>query len=139
MCVLCNKVSRLLRSEFWFDITQTLAHKQRHTGHSETSRLTHLYKYIFTPAIMCSQQLPLLHWITQWHQNFTLIDSSLFMKGVLSHAHAPTYAPNCLEVWSFANPNQTFDYTFLIYNCLCLIKICANSHVTIKQAAVINY
>ena len=36
-------------------------HKHTHTAHSETSWLTHLYKYIFTPSFMCSEQLPLLH------------------------------------------------------------------------------
>ena len=32
-----------------------------HTAHSGASRLTHLYNYILTPPVMCSQQLPLLH------------------------------------------------------------------------------
>ena len=31
------------------------------TAHSEASRLTHPYKYILTPPVMCSQQVPLLH------------------------------------------------------------------------------
>ena len=65
MCVLCNKASSLLRSDtlsgfllgLRVDITQT------HTAHSGGSQLTHTYKYIFTPPVVCSQQLPLLHWI----------------------------------------------------------------------------
>ena len=66
MCVLCNKVSSLLRSDkcdaflvLWFDIT----HRERHTTHSGANRLTYPYKYIFTPPFMCSQQLFLLHWM----------------------------------------------------------------------------
>ena len=39
---------------------QTRRQTQTHTAHSGTSRLTHPYKYIFTPPAMCSQQLPLL-------------------------------------------------------------------------------
>ena len=38
-------------------------HKHRHTAHSGTSRLTHACKYIFTPLLMCSLQLSLLHWM----------------------------------------------------------------------------
>ena len=36
----------------WFDIT--------HTGHIGTNKLTRTYKYISTPHVMCTQQLPLL-------------------------------------------------------------------------------
>ena len=64
MCVFCNNVSSLLSSDIlwfllvlWFDITYT----QTHTTHPGVSRLSHPYKYIFTPPVMCSQQLPLLH------------------------------------------------------------------------------
>ena len=32
--------------------------------HSGATRLTHQYKYIFTPPVMCLQQLSLLHWIS---------------------------------------------------------------------------
>ena len=45
ICVLCNKASSLLQSD---------------------TELSHPYKYIFTPAVMCSQQLSLLHWINTW-------------------------------------------------------------------------
>ena len=41
----------------WFAHTQT----QTHTAHSEASILTYPYKYMFTPLVMCSQHLPLLH------------------------------------------------------------------------------
>ena len=64
MCVLCNKVSSLLRHMLWF-FTGTLiwyhTHTQMHTTHSGTSRLMHPCKYIFTPLVMCSQKLLLLH------------------------------------------------------------------------------
>ena len=36
-------------------------HRQTHTGHTGTNRLTHTYKYISTPPVMCTQQLPVLH------------------------------------------------------------------------------
>ena len=42
-------------------ISHTNKHKNTHTAHSGTSRLTYPYKYIFTPPVICSQQLPLLH------------------------------------------------------------------------------
>ena len=38
-----------------------ISHTNTHTTHSGASRLTHSYKYTFTPPAMCSQQLPLLH------------------------------------------------------------------------------
>ena len=61
----------------WFDIT----HTQTHTVHSWARRLTHPYKYIFTPPIMCSQQLPLLHWmikwIIHWYQKFIFHNARL--------------------------------------------------------------
>ena len=60
----------LLRSDrqcgsFWYsDLishTQTHVNTQRHTAHSGASRLAHPYKNIFTPLVMCSQQLSLLN------------------------------------------------------------------------------
>ena len=36
-------------------------HKHTHKAHSGASRPTHPYKYLFTPPVMCWQQLPLLH------------------------------------------------------------------------------
>ena len=73
MHVLCNKVSTLLRSDtwcrfllvLWFDITHTNKHKhiQRHKTHLGASRPMHPCKYIFTPTVICSQQLSLLHWM----------------------------------------------------------------------------
>ena len=44
---------------YWVYITHT--NTKTHTAHSGVGRLTHSYKYIFTPPVMCSQQLPLLH------------------------------------------------------------------------------
>ena len=45
-----------------FDITHTHTHTQRqtHTGHTGTNRLTHTYKDILTPPVICTQQLPIL-------------------------------------------------------------------------------
>ena len=47
----------------WFNLTQThmQTHTDKDTAHSGASRLTHPYKYIFTPPVICSQQLSLLH------------------------------------------------------------------------------
>ena len=45
------------------DLTSHKHIHTRHTVHSGASRLTHPYKYIFTPPATCSQQLPLLHWM----------------------------------------------------------------------------
>ena len=66
MCVLCIKASSLLRYDtcvflpvLWFDITLT----KRHTTHSGTTGMTQPNKNIFTRSVMCSQQLPLLHWM----------------------------------------------------------------------------
>ena len=42
--------------------THTTPHTE-HTSHSGDSRMTHPYKYIFTPSVTCSQQLPLLHYM----------------------------------------------------------------------------
>ena len=36
---------------------------QIHTGHTGTNRLTHMYKYILTAPVTCTQQLPTLHWM----------------------------------------------------------------------------
>ena len=48
----------------WLDITHT--NTDTHTKTHSTlraSRFTHPYKYIFTPPVMCSQQLSSLHWM----------------------------------------------------------------------------
>ena len=49
----------------WYSdlISQTQTHTQTHTAYSGASRLTHPYKYIFSPTVMCSQQPSLLHWM----------------------------------------------------------------------------
>ena len=44
---------------YWY--SDLISRTQTHTAHSGASRLTHSYKYIFTPPAICSQQLPLLH------------------------------------------------------------------------------
>ena len=43
--------------------THKHTHTERYTAHSGASRHTHPCKYIFTPPVMCSQQLSLLHWM----------------------------------------------------------------------------
>ena len=64
MCVLCKKLSSLLRSDtcgfllvLWFDITHTSTHTytQSHTSHSGAKRLTHPYNYIiYLHHLLCS-------------------------------------------------------------------------------------
>ena len=44
---------------YWYP--DLISHTQAHTAHSGASRLTHPYKYMFAPSVVCSQQLPLLH------------------------------------------------------------------------------
>ena len=69
MRVLRNQASNLLKSNawcgfllvLWFDVTYKNTHIKKHTAHSGASRLTR--PYIFTPTLMCSQQLALLHWM----------------------------------------------------------------------------
>ena len=42
---------------YWYsDVVITHTNTKAHTAHSGASRLTHPYKYIFTPPVMCSQQ-----------------------------------------------------------------------------------
>ena len=63
-------------SHMWFFAgTVIWYHTQRHTAHSGTSKLTDPYKYIFTSPVMCSQQLPLLHWM-----NNSLISKIYFQE-----------------------------------------------------------
>ena len=60
MCVLCNKVSGLLR---WYsDVAITHTNTKAHTAHSGASRLTHPYKYIFTPPVICSSYFYYIKW-----------------------------------------------------------------------------
>ena len=56
--------------------THTYTHTHTHTGHVGANILTHLYKYILTPSVMCSQQLFLLHGINNLPiSKFTLHNS----------------------------------------------------------------
>ena len=80
----------LLRSDtwgillvLWFDITQI----QNHTAHSGANRLTHSYKYILTPPVMCSQQLSALHWIIHWYQKFSYHNVFSFQKLLTCRSH----------------------------------------------------
>ena len=47
----------------------------RHTAHSGANKLTHSYKSILTPPIMCSQQLCVLQWM-----NNSLISKNYFRQ-----------------------------------------------------------
>ena len=54
-------------------------HKQRHATHTRAKRLTHSYKYILEPPLMCSQQLFVFHWINNcwclwFSKNFSLTE-----------------------------------------------------------------
>ena len=54
--------------------------------------------------------------------------SGLFRWGMKKHTLVQKY----LQVmWKITCTNQTFSYTFLLHDCLCLIKICAYCYVNI--------
>ena len=85
-CALCNKTSVYwgLTHDMvlvpWFDIT----HRQtRNTTHTGGNRLTHTYKY--TPTIMCSQQLSVLHFM----------NNSLISKFYFTEFHNVFASWNC--------------------------------------------
>ena len=71
----------------WYSnlISHTYTHKDtlRHTAHWESSRLTHPYKYLFTPRFMCSRQLSLLPWMnnSQISKNYFL--RCLFFSAII--------------------------------------------------------
>ena len=77
------------------------------------------------------------------HAIFTCLASSMCRpfqeRHLITWPCTYTHSKACRSVIKIACVNQTFDCTFLITNCLCLIKICAYSHVIIKQTAVIDY
>ena len=63
LCILCNKASFLLKFQaddlvFANTLIRYHTHRQTHTGHIGTIRLTHIYKYILTLSVMSTQQLP---------------------------------------------------------------------------------
>ena len=63
------------------------------------------------------------------------------MKGILLHLHVPTHRQkHLINRMSKSTTNQLliayFDYTFILDDCLCLIKICAYSHITIIKGCV---
>ena len=83
LVVLCNKASSLLRPDtgvfllvLWF----VWYHTHKHTAYSEASRLTHPYKYIFLPSVMCSMQLSLLHWMNNSLEFKNLLSTMFFKK-----------------------------------------------------------
>ena len=49
------------RYYFFTGTIDLIPHIQTQITHSGASRLMHPYKYIFTPPVMCSQQLHWLH------------------------------------------------------------------------------
>ena len=56
--------------------------KQRHTVHSGANRVTHPYKHILKPPVMCSQKLSILYGIyTEFHNVFA------FQKLVTCRGH----------------------------------------------------
>ena len=113
MCVICNKASSLPRSDtqcgfllvLWFDIT----HTQGHRAHLGGSRLTHPYKYIFTPTIMFSQQLSLLYWINNyWYQKFTFCFTFLLFCSKIIHLQKSYLFIGCYKIRFFLwNTNIT--------------------------------
>ena len=74
----------------WYSDLISHTHTQTHTAHSGASRLTHPYKYIFAPTVMCSQQ-----------QGLTYLFEVLLWKFILSQPYVQwikmkTYSPtNC--------------------------------------------
>ena len=59
----------------WFDIT----HRQTHTGHTRTNRLTHKYKYMTTPPVFCILQLT-----TLYGKNYLLIQKFTLQRSTMS-------------------------------------------------------
>ena len=61
--------------------THTHTHRERER---EASIMTHSYKCIITPPVMCSQQLSLLQWMNEemnsWYQKFTFGSVFCFQK-----------------------------------------------------------
>ena len=61
----------------WFDITQIETTSYR----TNWDQKTDTHKYILTPPVTCTQQLPVLHWIDKLlMQKFTLDRSATFWK-----------------------------------------------------------
>ena len=58
---------------------------------------------------------------------------------MLSLVYMLTLMQKHLEVLQIARANRTLDYMLLLLSFMCLIKMCAYSHVTIIQTAVIDY
>ena len=72
----------------WYH-THTQTHTpQTHTARTGASRMTYPYKYIFTPPVMCSQQLSLLHkWIIHWYQKFSFHNVFSFQRLLTCKSH----------------------------------------------------
>ena len=91
--VLCNKASSLLRSNTcafcWY--SDLISQTQRHTAHSGANRLTHPYKYILTPLVMCSKKLSVCITLSDsLYQKFTFHVFS-FQKLFTCRSHTSVY------------------------------------------------
>ena len=65
---------------FAITLTWYQKHRETHAGHTGTSILTHSYKYIMTPPVMCAQWLPVLHWMNSFLiQNYFTTVRNLFI------------------------------------------------------------
>ena len=64
--------------------------------------------------------------------------TGLFRRGVLSHVHASTHSQKFRNVINCLG-KSSFWLHALIHNCLCFIDRCVYSHVTFKEAAVVDY
>ena len=86
LCILRNKTSNLLKvwhrwhGFCYYSELISYTHTEKHTEdtHQNKYRLTHTHKYILTPSVMCTKQLPVLHWMkTLLIQKFTLKRSTI--------------------------------------------------------------
>ena len=77
---------------YWFDTDDLIfatamtwyhKHWQTNTGNTGTNTFTHIYKYTFTPPVMCPHQLPILHWMNNFPRykfNIQISTKSLLFK-----------------------------------------------------------
>ena len=115
----CTELWHIMCFFYW--CSDLIPHTQTDTAHSGAIRLTHLYNYILTPPVICSQQLPLLHqmikWIIDWYQKFTFIyllircyktrfflwntnntdRNGVSKQNTHTHTHTHTHTPNFLR------------------------------------------
>ena len=70
---------------YWYSglISHTDTSIQRHRTHLEVNRVTHPYKYVLTPPVMCSQQIFVLHCIIHWYQKFAFFHNIFSFQKLL--------------------------------------------------------